>query len=664
MKLAKIIELSDENLAEHLDDSLLDRIGEDAIQGYEDDLESRKEWEEKNADALKLALQYFENKTFPWPNASNVKYPLVLVSCIQFNSRAYPAMIPGDRVCEIKTSPAMDTDVTKVARAVADDMNWGIMSGEWEEGHDLLLMMLPLIGTVFKKTYYDPDLGGNVSFPIHPSNFVVDYWAKSLDTCERKTHVQRFRDNQVREKINLGLYRDQEYGKRDESLSKTEKASDAAKGFQEPAEQDTYAFLEQCCWIDLDKDGYKEPYIVTVDRSSGKVARLVDNFHTITLVDRGTRLTITPEEYSDDLSFMKVGRISENQYYTKYGFIRSPDGSFYDVGLGQLLSPINHAADSLINILIDTGVLNSAGGGLLSRNIRIRSGNISRSPGLWHRTDASAEELKSGVFPWPVHEPSNVLFQLLGMLLDAGQKIGSVSDTMMGKNPGQNQAATTTMTVLEQGLQVFSAIYKRVFRSMSEEFRKWYTLNKRYGESPEMYQFDVRLVRPTADPSAVAQAQRMLKAEALMARTQAAPHLYGMEGAVMAEQRYLEALGIPNPAEMLKDAQPPQNPEAEIEKQKIEIEQQRWMEEHKIAVAKETREQERAKSSIMKDMTTVQTKMASASLNEEKQAWQEYMDRLQMELEMIDKSIEMKRVQIEQRRMERESSNQRAAETA
>jgi chaperonin GroES len=308
---------------------------------------------------------------------------------------------------------------------------------------------------------------------------------------------------------------------------------------------------------------------------------------------------------------------------------------------------MNHAADSLINQLIDGGTLATASGGLLSRNIRVRSGNFNVMPGVFKRTDASSDELRNGVFPWPVKEPSLVLFQLLGLLLDAGQKIGSVSNAMMGENPGQNQPATTTMAVLEQGLQVFSAIYKRIYRSMTEEFRRWYELDREYAQNSNDYQFDPKIVRPTADPSAVAQSQRMLKAEALMGRVTQAPHLYGMEGAVKAELRYLEALDIQNADDWLKDAQPPQDPKAAVEKQKLEFEAKKFEMNFQLEVAKEERERNRTRSTILKDRATVETKLRNAALNEEKQAWQELLDVMNHELQVLD---EQRKDRVEQPR--------------
>ena len=636
MKLSKILQYSDDNLAKHIDDEVLAKIGSDVVKGYEDDLESRREWEERNAEALKLAMQVVERKSFPWPGAANIKYPLVLTSCIQFNARAYPALVPSTRVVDMKLRPDAPMEMSQMAAAVSEVLNWEILtSGEWEDGQDLLLMMLPLIGTVFKKTYFDPEKGQNCSIPLHPSNFVVDYWARSLDGCERKTHVQYKLPNEVEEKKRLDYYLDVDISPSHVHASEVEQVGDDARGFQRPAEASTHRILEQCCWLDLDEDGYKEPYVATVDYGSRKVLRLADNFKELTLIYMGSRIRVAPEEYVDEYDGFKVGRITENNYYTKYGFIRSADGGFYDVGLGTLLGPVNRSVDSILNQLVDAGTLSNAQGGLLSRNIRTRSGQVNVAPGRWIRTDASGEELRNGVFPWPVKEPSMVLFQLLGLLMDAGQKIGSVSDTMMGQNPGQNQAATTTMTVLEQGLQVFSAIYKRVFRSMTDEFRKWYELNRTYAENPELYQLPKEMIVPTADPSSVAQSQKMLKAEALKAAVMQAPHLYGFEGQILAEKRYLEALGETNADELLANAQPPQDPEAAAAQAEAEQKQAEFQHRVQMDTMKESREQERTKSTIMKDMATVKTKIANSELAQEKQAWQQVYDQMQVELDLM-----------------------------
>ena len=544
MKFNRIIELSDEgiNLASKLNAGQLDDIGKAVAKGYRDDLDSRREWENRNADALKLAMQYYERKSWPWEGASNVRYPLITTTAMQYNARAYPALVPGREVVKIKTFDGKkDEELTLMERA----LNWAIMeeSSEWEEETDKLLMIQPLIGFVVKKIFFDPQQQRIRSQVVLPQNFVVDYYAKSLESAARKTHVLSYTPNELEEMFRLDWFRRVEMGPVDREVRDFHSAVDEIHGFQRPPASEECVVLEQHCWLDLDEDGYAEPYVVHVLEKNDEVLRIFPRFQKVFYARQGDVI----EGTNTDLIQMgyKIARIQPEEYFVKYGFIPSPDGSIYDIGLGVLLAPGNEAVNSLLNQLIDAGTLSNVQGGLLSRGIRIRSGDIDIQPGRWHRTDADAEELAKGIYPWPIKEPSGTLFSLLGLLIDAGQQVGSVSEAMMGAMPGQNTAATTVMASLEQGMQVFSAIYKRTFRSMSKEFRQWFDLTIRFVD-PSMANKLQGQVVPVADPNIVSSTQRMMKAQALVERATVAPNLYGNEGLIEAERRFLEALQVEN----------------------------------------------------------------------------------------------------------------------
>jgi len=555
--------LDADNLANELSDKKLAEIGLNVTEDYETDKSSRKAWEERNAEALKLALQVVEEKSFPWAGASSVKYPLVTIACLQYNARAYPAIIPGKEIAKCRVlGPDLDGTRTERAKRIGSHISYQLTEEDpsWEEGMDRLFMIKPLVGTVFKKTYFDSEKGRICSEVINPDNFVIDYYAKSVSSAQRKTHRINYYENELEEFFRSDYFKRVDLNPEDEP-SAYEQASDEAHGMERP-DDESFEVLEQHRWEDLDEDGYKEPYIVTSIK--GKVVR------------------ITPRFDGDDVEFNgdQIARITPKEYFTKYGFIPSPDGSIYDIGFGILLGPTNRAVNSLLRQLIDAGTLSNAQGGLLARSVRVKGGRIQVTPGRWVRTEASPEDLRKGVFPWPVKDPSNVLFSLLSLLIDAGQKIGSTPEIMMGKNPGQNQPATTTMAVLEQGLQVFSAIYKRAYRSLTEELRKYYKLNREYLNPVEFfggveilqkdYQ-DNNDVVPIADPNVVGTAQRAAKAEALVARAMSVPHIYGMEGQLEVERRYLEALQIPGVDNILpKQIQPPPDMEAEIRKAELE----------------------------------------------------------------------------------------------
>lgn len=579
MKIENLLDA--DNIAEELDDEKLIEIGNQVVEGFESDKESRQSWEERNAEALKLALQVKEAKSFPWRNASNVKYPLVTIACMQFNARAYPALVPGTKPVKHRVIGKDETgEKLGRARRISSHMNFQltVQDNGWEEDMDRLLMSEALLGTCFKKSYFDADKQMNVSEMVSADNLVLDYFARSVEECRRKTHVQYLHKNQLIEKMRLGAYKEYDFedelGEDEYEPSIIGQAADEAQGKEPPLEtsDDPYTILEQHCWFDLDNDGYEEPYVVTVTKNMRKVLR------------------IKPRYFEENIEYGtggRVARITPVEVFTKFGFIPSPDGSIYDVGLGILLTPINEAVNSLINQLVDAGTLSNLQSGFIAKGIRIRNGQMRFVPGEWKTTNAMGDDLRKGIFPLPVREPSGVLFNLLGILIEAGQRIGSASDMMQGESPGQNQPAQTTQAVLEQGLKVYSAIIKRNHRSLTSEFRKLFELNKLYTDPQEYFsvidegdpnavfqrdylEMESNDIAPVSDPNIVSDAQRLGKAEAVRAAAYNAPHFYNM---IEVERQYLEALQIDGIGLLLKPEEeivPPSDPEIELEAQRFQ----------------------------------------------------------------------------------------------
>lgn len=579
MKIDKI--LSSENIAEDLKKEELDTIGYEVCEGYDADVESRSEWEKRNADAMKLAVQFEEDKSWPWEGASNVKYPLITVACMQYNARAYPALIPNNQVVKHRVI-GEDPDGSKRGRAlrVSEHMNYQLLHEDeaWEDEMDRLLMSKSLLGTAFKKTYFDPSLGKNISELVTADNFVVDYFTRSLETCRRKTHVIYLAKNEIISRMRMGEYREFDIDEADYKPSKIKEATDQGQGKQAPLQTKYHDFkiLEQHCYIDLDDDGYDEPYIVTTLFDTKEVLRIVPGF--------------TEEDITYARDGKRIAKIEQYQYFTKYGFIPSPDGGFYDIGFGILLSPMNHAVNTLINQLIDAGTLSNLQAGFISRGIRVKGGKTQFRPGEWKMAETMGDDLRKGIFPLPVRDPSQVLFQLLGLLIEAGQKIGSVSEMMVGESPGQNQPAQTTLAVLEQGLKVYTAIIKRSYRSLALEFRKLYKLNSLYldpqtyfevldGGNGQVFQMDYmgdpKDISPVADPNIVSDVQRLSKAEAVLGRAAQLPHFYNQ---YEAERRYLEAIqedGIDTLLIPEDQIQQPQDPKIALEQEKFRDESER-----------------------------------------------------------------------------------------
>jgi chaperonin GroES len=582
MKIEDIID--NVNIAEDLDSTTLNDISSKVMRGYERDLESRSTWIENNDRWMKLASQVMEKKNYPWENASNVKYPLLTTAAIQFHARAYPALVPNTNVVKAKVI-GFDSSGEKQDSAirVSRYMDYQVLHQmkHWDEEMDRLLMTLPIIGCVFKKTYYSPSDNRNVSEMILPKHLVVNYWTKNLEDSYRITHILEASRNTVVQRIREGLYKDCDLGDAKVSKHNHRSTSDETAGTTPTDDESVpYTLLEQHTYLDLDEDGYEEPYIITCEENSGEVLRIVANY---------TEEDVTYNDSGD------VSSIKGFEHFTKFSFIPNPDGGFYDVGFGILLGPINEAANTMINLLTDSGTLSNLQSGYLGRGIKLKKGQERFTPGEWKQINVSGDDLRKSILPLPVREPSNVLFQLLGTLLDSGQRLASTTDMMVGENPGQNQKASTTMAVLEQGMKVFTAIYKRIHRSLGKEFNKLFELNVE-NPDPEAYQNILDLpddidiyavykhdhnkarldILPSADPSIVSEAQRLAKAQALV---ELIPLGVNQQEALV---RMLEAQEQPNVEKLLEPV--PQGPDPELELKNKELDIKSSVENRKLDI--------------------------------------------------------------------------------
>lgn len=560
------------NIADEIDESTLGLIAAEVVTGYELDKASRKDWEEQTEEGMKIAKQVKENKTFPWPNAANVKYPLIATAAIQFASRAYPELVRGQDVVKGQVI-GRDPSGTKEARSkrVSTYMSWQCLEEmpEWEPDTDTMLHMLPVVGTCFKKTYYSSLLNRNVSELVSPLQLVVNNdCARDVETARRITQELYLYKNDVIERERRDLF-----------LPVAQYLTDNDEKSQE-------IFLEQHCWIDLDGDDYEEPYIVTVHYASGQVARIAPRYD-----EAGIEINAKN----------KVVKITPVGYFTKFSFIPSPDGKFYDIGFAHMLGPINETLNTVINQLLDAGALSNVQGGFIGKGIRGINGRMKFDLGEWKQVEVTGGTLKDNIVPLPVAGPSNVLFQLLGSLNDAGMRLASVSETLTGETPGQNVPATTTLAMIEQGLKVFSSIYKRIFRAFKAEYKKLYRLNGIY-PNQEMYatvldedQVDCKAdfnakdvdIQPVSDPTLSSEAIRMARANALMQTLQINPT---NGGKLEILKRYYEAISTPEiekllPMEELNAPKPPdpdmirlqaeitaQQSKAEIDEKKVELE--------------------------------------------------------------------------------------------
>ena len=372
-----------QNIAADFDLDLV-KIGSDIVDGYDADLKSREGWDREMKEAMDLTLQVMETKTFPWHGASNVKMPLLTEAAIQFNSMMYPALIQPTDLIKARVV-GKDTDGQKAEQAirVSKHMSYQILEEmeEWEEEMDIGLMILPILGNMYKKTYYSAEKGRNVSDMLSPANFVVNYNTKSLDDAYRKTHVMDMTANDIRKKVLSGEYLDVDLGQ--------PKAEDKEKEGESPPQVDSgtpFKTLECHTYLDLDNDDLEEPYIVTVEHDSKKVLRIVSGYDIdqVLINEKGT-----------------IYDVPQLQYFTKYGFIPNPDGAFLDLGLGKLLSPINHTVNSIINMMIDAGTKAITGGGFLGRGARIKGGSLKFKMGEWKKIDSTGDDIRKNMITMP-----------------------------------------------------------------------------------------------------------------------------------------------------------------------------------------------------------------------------------------------------------------------
>jgi len=592
------------NIAEKLDESLLKEIGSTITEGFEEDLGSREEWVNRSEDWMKLATQVTESKSFPWPNAANVKFPLLTTAAMQFAARAYPALLPNTHLVNgLVTGKDPQGQLSQSAERVGRHMSYQLLHEmpNWEEDMDKLCLILPIIGCCFKKTYYDPIKKRNVSELVLPKDLVLNYYAKSVEDAYRKTHIIELDENKVYERKARGIYLDLDYGKPVDSDLTNRTRTDDNEGVIGGTLDDStpHTFIECHTYWDLDDDGYKEPYVVTIHYESRKVARIVPRFDVQSVQTEGK----------------KVLSIEPIEYFTKFGFIPNPDGSIYDLGFGLLLGGINETVNTLTNQLLDAGTLSNLQAGFLGRGIRMRAGNSRFQPGEWKVVDFTGEDIKRHIFPLPTKEPSTVLFQLLQTLVTSGKELASVAEIFTGKMPGQNTPATTTMATIEQGLKVFTAIYKRIYRSLGKEYQKLYRLNKQYMEgttyftlndmngqqSSQVYVQDYSndvTVKPSADPNIVSETQKLAKAQGLLELLQ-----LGTINPQVVTKRVLEAqdqIGIEELMQMPQQQGPsPEQQQAQMEQQKMQQEMQMkerdaMLKEHAAQMDQMRKEQEAA----------------------------------------------------------------------
>jgi chaperonin GroES len=610
---------------------LLDRMGSEISRGYDEDEQSRQDWLRMNEMWIKMAMLVKENKTYPWPKASNIKYPLLATAAMQFTARAYPALVPSDgslvKTRLLQKNP-QDTHYEAASR-ISTHMSYQLLEKipNWEEDMDKLLMCMSISGVCFKKTYHSKINECHHSEIVYPENLCVNYHAKSIEKAYRKTEILRYTDNEVEERVN----NNEEFLDVDLSAPVIEDQVKQPLIAQTKAPQvdsaTPHVFLACHTYWDLDDDGYEEPYIITIHKKSKKVVRIIARWDMdgVKTNDKGKIIKIKPVEY-----------------FTDFPFIPNPDGSIYGIGFGILLGPLNESANTIINQLVDSGTLNNLQAGFIGKGLRIKMGATGFQPGEWKAVNATGDDLSKNIFPLPTKEPSAVLMSLLQMLITSGNQLASIAEIFVGKMPGQNTPATTTQEAVQQGMAVFTAIYKRVYRSLDKEFKKLYRLNK---INPDIVQEESKvtglklqssdyelpdwIIIPGADPVGDSSSVKMAKLEQvgkLLSLGTINPQVF--------TKRVLDANEIPNPKELIAPpAPPPPDPKAELIKAQTQAVQQ------KAQIEGQTKQQDMA----MKEKLALldQTKKELELRHEQQmQALKQQGEQQDQKFDMIMKTIE------------------------
>lgn len=495
-----------DNIAPLLDSDLVTKIGVKASGFAAIDKESNQEWLDVYEKGKKLLDNTNERKTYPWDGASNVIIPILQAAVIQFNSRTNPEIIKGEDVVKIANMKVNPTkEEAKRAKRLSAHMSYQLVGVDptWRRDTDKLISNVGLAGTSFRKTYYDPIDDSPKSIMCLPEDVYVNKSVSCLKTASRITHKYTLSLNEIWSRMKAGVFTD--YKIEELTRQKDEEKIDM---------DDDQDIEEQHCYLDLDEDGYKEPYIVIYHKKTQKVLRIVARYDENSFVYKNNKMI----------------KINPIQYFTAYHFIPDAAGGFWSVGLAALLYHLNFAGNSMLNNLVDAASLQNLGGGFISTRARVKKREVKRRIGEYVAINVpSGSSMRDNIYDAPAANPSPILFQLLGFVNEKAQDVSNVNNLMLGQMPGPNVQPTTVMTLLEQGGKVYSSILTRLYYSFQEEYKKLFDLNKKYldeynefyfqkeaGEvSREDYEADNYGIFPVLDPNMDSQAKRLMQSQAL-----------------------------------------------------------------------------------------------------------------------------------------------------
>lgn len=539
----------DENLAEVLPESYLTQLAGDLVGDFDDDVGSRKDWIQTYVDGLELLGMKIEERAEPWEGACGVYHPLLSEALVKFQAETVMSTLPATGPVKTQIIGKETTEKKDAAERVQDDMNYRIMDvmTEYRNEHERMCWGLGLSGNAFKKVYFDPNLNREVSIFVPAEDVVVPYGASNLETADRVTHVMRKTENELKRLQVAGFYRDIDIGEPDNQLDEVEKKIAEKLGFRATTDN-RYKLLEMQVNLDIpgyeDPDGIALPYIVTLEKGSNEVLSIRRNWR--------------PEDETKQ----------KRNHFVHYGYV--PGFGFYCFGLIHLVGAFAKSGTSIIRQLVDAGTLSNLPGGFKTRGLRIKGDDTPISPGEWRDVDVPSGTMRDNVLPLPYKEPSQVLYSLLGTIVEEGRRFASAAD-MKISDMSANSPVGTTLAILERTLKVMSAVQARVHYSMKQELKLLKDIIRDY--TPEDYNYEPEVgsrrakqsdydmvdVIPVSDPNAATMSQKVVQYQAALQLASQAPQLYDM---AQLHRQMLDVLGIKNAQKLVKleSDQIPQDP--------------------------------------------------------------------------------------------------------
>jgi hypothetical protein len=546
------------NIAEEMDEDELVSLAGDLLGDFDEDISSRKDYMQTYVDGLDLLGLKLEDRTEPWPGACGVYHPLLAEAVVKFQAETIMETFPAHGPVKTQIIGKETAEKVEASQRVRDDMNYQLteVMVEYRPEHERMLWGLALSGNAFKKVYYDPSLERQVSIYVPAEDVVVPYGASNLESAERVTHAMRKTPNDLRKLQVAGFYRDVELGEPQDTLDEVEKKIAEKMGFRATAD-DRFKILEM--QVDLDLKGYEDkdkdgeetgialPYIVTIEKQTQTILAIRRNWN--------------PEDPTKQ----------KRNHFVHYPYV--PGFGFYAFGLIHLIGAFAKSGTSIIRQLVDCGTLSNLPGGFKTKGLRVKGDDTPIAPAEFRDVDVASGTIKDNIMTLPYKEPSQVLYSLLGTIVDEGRRFASAADLKVSDMSAQSPVGTT-LAILERTLKVMSAIQARVHYAMKQEFRLLKNIIRDYTDDEYTYEpdtahprakrsdYDMVEVIPVSDPNAATMSQKVVQYQAVLQLAQGAPQIYDLP---LLHRQMLEVLGIKEASKLvpLIDDQKPKDPVSE-----------------------------------------------------------------------------------------------------